>query len=383
MIYVHIPFCRSFCTYCGFYSELLGRRDGAGAVTAGAFAEALSREFDMREAWQAGSPDTLYIGGGTPSVLPLSVLSSIAVKAAALSGTGTFSEFTVEVNPEDIVEGGHAYVEGLLAAGADRVSMGIQSFDDRVLRWMNRRHDAAQAVEAYRILREAGAGNISVDLIFGLPLMDDMLWQDTLDKALDLPYSMPDHVSAYQLSVEPGSALEKMMLRGRCSEASDEDCLSQYGILCRTLASAGYHHYEVSNFALPGKEAVHNSAYWNGSMYLGFGPGAHSYTVSSGVHTRSWNRPSLKEYVEAMADGMPERVRESETLTGEQLAIERVMLTLRTDSGIPEDELVRICGRAKVDRQLSIGNFARTGTAVRIPEDRFFISDNIIAEIIS
>ena len=347
------------------------------------FAEAVVREYALRKGDGTGAPDTLYIGGGTPSVLPLSVFSRIVSAVTGDDGSVGRDEFTVEVNPDDIVRRGPGYAEALRELGADRISMGIQSYDDGILKWMNRRHSAGDAEEAFRILRKAGFRNISVDLIFGLSQMDERMWNDTLDRVLSSDFGPPEHISAYQLSVEPDSALDRLVSGGRYREAPEDLCSRQYSILCSRLAEAGYHHYEVSNFALPGHEAVHNSAYWNGSMYLGFGPGAHSYTVSSGVHTRSWNRPSLKEYVEAMADGMPERVRESETLTGEQLAIERVMLTLRTDSGIPEDELVRICGRAKVDRQLSIGNFARTGAAVRIPEDRFFISDNIIAEIIS
>ena len=257
-----------------------------------------------------------------------------------------------------------------------------------VLKWMNRRHDSSGAVRAYGILRDAGVRNISLDLIFGLPLMDDVLWNKTLDRILSLDGGLPEHISAYQLSVEEGSALEKLIGSGRCHEAADEDCSRQYDILCARLSEAGYHHYEVSNFALPGYEAVHNSAYWAGRPYLGLGPGAHSYTISGGRHVRSWNRPSVKEYtgVFGSVSGAYDRMsgfREREVLTGDQLALERIMLALRTDRGLPEDELRADGDSAVIDGMLAAGDLERLPDGrIRIPESRFFISDSIVARIV-
>ena len=260
MIYVHVPFCRSFCTYCGFYSELCSRKETQQVQNRlfGDYAEALCEEIASRQEEISAArsenapdvpaaPDTLYIGGGTPSVLPLPVLERI-VKAL---GPATYEEFTVEVNPDDVVAGGPEYVAGLRALGVNRVSMGVQSFDDGILRWMNRRHDAAGAREAFRLLRACDFDNISIDLIFGLSQLSEEAWSCTVREALAL---RPEHISAYQLSIEEDSALERMVSNGRYAEASDEQCRSQYDTLCRMLADAGYVHYEISNWARPGRE---------------------------------------------------------------------------------------------------------------------------------
>ena len=385
MIYIHIPFCRSFCTYCGFYSELLCRKRQEDTVFS-LFREALCNEAGVRSAGLQDGPDTLYIGGGTPSVLPPDVLASVAACLPAGGGKHGFREFTVEVNPEDIVSGGEGYVEALLAAGVNRISMGVQSFDDGILKWMNRRHSSVDAVRACGILRKACVRNISIDLIFGIPGMDGSRWMATLDRISELPGGCPEHISAYQLSVEPGSALEKLISRGRCPEVSDEECFRQYETLCRVLGEAGYRHYEVSNFALPGYEAVHNSAYWSGQPYLGLGPGAHSFCIVDGRHTRSWTRPSLEDYLSAWR--LPDAesglsVMEKEVLTPEQVDMERIMLALRTDTGLPEDELVRISSPGAAERQAASGNLVRLPDGnVRIPEDRFFVSDAIIASLV-
>ena len=285
MVYLHVPFCRSFCTYCDFYSEIACR--GRDAQLFEDFTAAVCAEASLRRDEIEATRDlnTLYIGGGTPSVLPLSLLRKMAA-ASLMTGGAPFTEFTVEVNPEDIVEKGAAYVRGLLELGVTRVSMGVQSLDDGILRWMNRRHDAAHARQAFRILRDAGVENISVDLIFGLSQLSEAVFRRTLDEIVRW---RPEHVSAYQLSIEEGSALGRMVRDGRYTEASQEQCAAQYRLLCDTLRDAGYVHYEISNWALPGREAVHNSAYWSRHPYVGLGPGAHSFDGT----VRSWNAESL------------------------------------------------------------------------------------------
>lgn len=379
MIYVHIPFCRSFCTYCDFYSEVAsGCRAEAGYER---FADALVREIDERAGEMSDDVNTLYIGGGTPSVLPLSVFRRIVSALAAAGHGGPYDEFTVEVNPDDIVEKGPAYVEGLLELGVNRVSMGVQSFDDEILRWMNRRHDSAAARKAYAILESAGVKNISIDLIFGLPQQSDRQWRDTLGRALDISsYGvLPQHISSYQLSVEPGSALAGMVSRGVWSEASEDLCARQYDILCETLASAGYDHYEISNFAQPGHTAMHNSAYWRHLPYVGLGPGAHSFS-SVGLPVRRWNNPDLNAYMHAssFAD-----VRGFEELTSEQLALEHIMLALRTSEGIDAAFLRAHADREALARALSSGDLlTASGDRLRIPESRFFVSDSIISELV-
>lgn len=330
-----------------------------------------------------GAVNTLYIGGGTPSVLPLDVLRRIVDALLSsrslrrgentVGAQSPFEEFTVEVNPEDIVEKGGKYVRGLLETGVDRVSMGIQSFDDGILRWMNRRHSAAGAVEAFRILRRCGVRNISVDLIFGLSQLADDVWKDTIERALELA---PEHISAYQLSIEEGSALAKLVADGRYIEASDEQCRHQYDVLCQTLRQAGYHHYEISNFARPGFEAVHNSAYWSRVPYIGLGPGAHSLTGD----IRSWNSQELPH---RSTDGSPATYsRTSETLSPEDIRVERIMLSLRTDKGLEAAELYSLADRAVINSLLSEGALEKQGGSIRIPESRLFTSDEILRELI-
>lgn len=458
MIYLHVPFCGSFCTYCDFYSEICRNTQAFNEYADAVIAEIRDRQEELSMNMSAhDAVNTLYIGGGTPSVLPLDVLSRI-VEAVASSGairqaqrplrsvpgsqqsdcclpgsaypvaeplppvtgpveetvpTPTFDEFTVEVNPEDIVEKGHEYVHGLLALGVNRISMGIQSFDDGILRWMNRRHDASRAFEAFRILRECGVRNISIDLIFGLSQLTDEVWKDTIEKALKLD---PEHISAYQLSIEEGSALAKMVADSRYVEATDEQCRRQYDILCQSLRQSGYHHYEISNFAKPGFEAVHNSAYWRRVPYIGLGPGAHS--LSGGV--RSWNSQELPRRItdnnpckatysnqnhlprnaqlgnlKVNPDTNPDMCssghrdgglatysRDSEILSPEDIRVERIMLSLRTDKGLEATELYSLADRAAIDSLLDEGALEKRGGRIRIPEDHLFTSDEIIRELI-
>ena len=458
MIYLHVPFCGSFCTYCDFYSEICRSTQAFNEYADAVIAEIRDRQEELSMNMSAhDAVNTLYIGGGTPSVLPLDVLSRI-VEAVASSGairqaqrplrsvpgsqqsdcclsgsaypvaepllpvTGPveetvpappFDEFTVEVNPEDIVEKGHEYVHGLLALGVNRISMGIQSFDDGILRWMNRRHDASRAFEAFRILRECGVRNISIDLIFGLSQLTDEVWKDTIEKALKLD---PEHISAYQLSIEEGSALAKMVADSSYVEATDEQCRRQYDILCQSLRQSGYHHYEISNFAKPGFEAVHNSAYWSRVPYIGLGPGAHS--LSGGV--RSWNSQELPRRItdnnpckatysnqnhlprnaqlgnlKVNPDTNPDMCssghrdgglatysRDSEILSPEDIRVERIMLSLRTDKGLEAAELYSLADRAVIHSLLSEGALEKQDGSIRIPESRLFTSDEIIRELI-
>ncbi len=462
MIYVHIPFCKSFCTYCGFYSEK--------SVCYEAFAKALRREIRLRrdEIAAADEIKTLYFGGGTPSVLPLPLFKSILEALGEMQNSSSrqgeeglrnlflrnavqsleIEEFTVEMNPEDVLTLGPEYAEELLRLGVTRASLGVQSFDDGILRWMNRRHSAETAVKAYRLLESAGFDNISIDLIFGLPRIDGGAalapgdkWSETIDRALNISATgmPPRHISAYQLSVEEDSALEKMIQRGQCSEEDGEECAAQYDLLCSRLAAAGYNHYEISNFALPGFEARHNSAYWTHAPYVGLGPGAHSLRrLPGGGFQRSWNAPDLQGYIAALGgEASPEQSQGNyegrlqigedrpsevpgggEILTGEQIGIENVMLGLRTAGGCSLTDLRNACSAQKLNAEIASGHLVPAsdvrgnpsplvahcsasdlsvnpsnfevhsstpdaGEYYRIPENYFFISDNIIKELLS
>ncbi len=385
MVYLHVPFCRSFCTYCGFYSETCSKSRQSELFNE--YADAVLTEAEERKEEIRSNPlRTLYIGGGTPSVLPLDVLSRIADGIRTIQGPSPLREFTIEVNPEDIVEKGDEYLAGLLDLGVTRISMGIQSFDDGILRWMNRRHDSARARKAYSMIRRAAerAGKeieVSIDLIFGVPGLDLQTWERTVSAALSLGkdegFKAPDHISAYQLSIEEGSALEEKIARGECTEASDEDCYRQYRTLCWKLREGGYNHYEISNFAIPGKEAVHNSAYWDRTPYVGLGPGAHSLTIrDDGQQVRSWNTQVLPARGKTYS-------REMEVLSDEDIRVERIMLGLRTSAGLPADELSLLAGKDALEKQVSAGCLAigPDGRA-RIPEERFFVSDEIIGSLV-
>ncbi len=362
MVYVHVPFCRSFCIYCDFYSESFC--NGREREKMERYAQLVCEEIGFRrsELLAAQELNTLYIGGGTPSVLPLDLLSRIVEALSEAGISGPFEEFTVEVNPDDIVQKGPGYVRGLIELGVNRVSMGVQSLDDGILHWMNRRHDADTARRAFGILREAGLDNISVDLIFGVSGMSDECLRKTVE---ELVAWRPEHISAYQLSVEDGTPLHGQLLAGRYSELADEECARQYDFLCGRLAAGGYGHYEISNWALPGCEAKHNSAYWSRLPYVGLGPGAHSF---DGKRRRSWN-----------SEGIDGWALSGETLDEAEIREESIMLGLRTAKGIPESH----CRAEDVETLLSEGLLCRLPDEnLRIPENRFFVADGIIAELV-
>lgn len=310
----------------------------------GAYVDAVCKEAAQRSAEIKASlgTNTLYVGGGTPSVLPLDILARLIAAVREAAGTDSFEELTVEVNPEDIVEKGEEYVRGLIELGVNRVSMGLQSLDDGILRWMGRRHDARRAREAVSILKRCGVENLSLDLITGISGLSDEMLYNTVSEVIAI---RPQHISSYQLSIEEGSALDSMVEQGHYVEASEEQCRGQYEMLCRRLAEAGYVHYEISNWALPGFESKHNSAYWTREPYVGLGPGAHSLTKDDpAAEKRSWNSKELTGWT-----------REEEVLSDEEIREERLMLGLRTSRGVD---------------------------GKRIDESDWFIADSIIADLI-
>ena len=358
MIYIHVPFCRSFCNYCDFYSEI------AGDSLFESYTRQLCSEIKRRSKEIVDQPKTLYFGGGSPSVLPLSQLSRILLTLEECGHGGPYDEFTLEANPEDIVEKGLPYVQSLKALGVNRMSLGIQSFDDSLLHWMNRRHNAQRAVEAFRLVREAGFTNVSIDLIFGFSNLSDAVWEATIDQAVALG---PEHISCYQLTVEGDSVLAHMLENGEYEEAPEEVCRRQYDLLCGKLRQAGYTHYEISNFAKPGFEAVHNGGYWARKPYVGLGPAAHSFSGRG----RSWNEATLDGYTHT-----------EEALSLEDEKVETLMLALRTSKGVDGEFLLANCLPANVQRLVQAGALVKIGRRYRIPEDHFFVSDEIIRELI-
>lgn len=321
-VYVHIPFCASRCSYCDFFSTL--RLDEVGHD----YVEALIAEARLRKAELNGKPvKTLYMGGGTPSQLPLPLLARLIDGLKATLDLNAVQEFTLEANPDDVTPEWCAAVRAL---GVNRVSMGVQSFQDAVLRLVGRRHTARQAIDAVASLRHAGIDNISIDLIYGLPGQTLETWAESVRQAVDL---RPQHISAYGLTYEPGTRLWQQRECGEVVEASEDQYLDMYRILVGLLQVAGYEHYEISNFALPGYRSRHNSSYWNETPYLGLGAAAYSY---DGTMRRS-NPADLCGYIRRITSGQP--ACQVEDLAWWERYDERVMLGLRTADGVDAHRL--------------------------------------------
>jgi len=321
-IYVHIPFCASRCSYCDFFSTLRLADVGADYV------EAVIAEARLRAAELQGEPvRTLYLGGGTPSQLPLPLLERLVEGLGSVFDLTGLEEFTIEANPDDVSPD---WCAALLPLGVNRVSMGVQSFEDDILRFIGRRHTAAQAVAAVDNLRRAGIYNISIDLIFGLPGQTVASWSESVRRAIALE---PQHISAYGLTYEEGTRLWHQRERGEIVEVPEEQCLEMYRILVDTLQAAGYEHYEISNFALPGCHSRHNSSYWDDTPYLGLGAAAHSYDG----RVRRSNPHDLQRYVDTISAGRL-ACQEEEMARWERYD-ERVMLGLRTARGVDADRL--------------------------------------------
>lgn len=330
-IYIHIPICKSRCIYCDFYSTTAIDKQQD-------LANALIEEMELRNDYLHGQTiSTIYFGGGTPSAMRISYLSGIIKYIRNHFQISRQPEVTLEANPDDLET---IYLKNLHDIGINRLSIGIQSFNDRILTFINRRHNAAQAISAVKKAQEAGFENISIDLIYGFPEQTTEMWKQELTTALELHVQ---HISAYGLTYEEGTVLQQKAAAGTIKPAEDEQMNNMYDMLADTLQTAGYEHYEVSNFALPGFRSAHNSAYWNGTPYLGIGPAAHSFDGTS----RQWNINSLDGYIKAMQQH--EICFEREMLSVENRYNEYVMLSLRTADGIDLHGLEMLFGKKRHD----------------------------------
>ena len=372
-VYVHIPFCASRCSYCDFFSTL------QLADMGGPYVEALIAEARLREGELHGeSIKTLYMGGGTPSQLPLPLLSRLVDGLRGALDLSGVEEFTVEANPDDVTPD---WCRAVAALGVNRVSMGVQSFEDSILRLIGRRHTSRQAMDVVAHLREAGINNISIDLIFGLPGQTVSSWTASVEQAIALA---PQHISAYGLTYEEGTRLWRQRELGEVVEVPEEQCLEMYRILVDDLQAAGYEHYEISNFALPGYHSRHNSSYWNDTPYLGLGAAAHSYDGK----VRKWNPHNLHQYIDKVMAG--ELPCEFEELSRSERYDERVMLGLRTARGVDVERLRDDFGdeawryfTREAARHLEAGNLrqAEDGRYV-LTRDGIMLSDSIIRDLL-
>ena len=373
-IYLHVPFCRAACHYCDFHfsSTLKNVEDYVTAVV---------KEVSLRKGdWEGVEFRTLYWGGGTPSVLKGEQCSRIVgALRESLNIRENIKEATIEVNPEDVTL---KALKNWVECGFDRISIGIQSFDDHQLSWMNRKHTAAEAESAVMLARGAGFKKVSVDLIYGLPVRSENSWQETVKKALSLPI---DHISCYALTVEPKTVLGARVKSGKEVEAPDELIEADYSHLCREAKEAGFIHYEVSNWARGTENiAIHNSAYWEGVPYLGLGPGAHGF---KGM-LRYANVSNNNKYIQSIAkDEIPEEIEE---LTRLDRSNEVLMTGLRTAKGVDFEGLK---SKFQVDhlsenreawkRLVSNGAVVQVGNRWRVSEKYWLVGDSIASDLIS
>ena len=402
-IYIHIPFCRSRCIYCGFYSttalqlrqeyvEAVCRELEKRAFEEGerAFEEGGNRldacyRRDARRRKEKGEylTNTIYLGGGTPSQLTIGQLRQILDAVYIYNNVAEDAEVTIEVNPDDVTDD---FVRGLSTLPVNRVSMGAQTFDDERLRFLHRRHSASQVSEAVRLLRDAGIRNISVDLMYGFPeeSLDD--WQHDISSALALNV---EHLSAYCLMVEEGTPLYNMYSRTQqessssshdTSLTSEELELAMYETLTDRLEAAGYEHYEISNFARKGYRSRHNSSYWDGTPYIGIGAAAHSYDGN----TRSWNVSDIRKYIDTMTEG--KRLFESETIDDDTRYNDLVTVALRTREGLDlralqpkyRDYAIKNARRFISDGLLQLS----ASDHLALTRKGLFVSDMIMSELI-
>ena len=393
-IYIHIPFCRSRCIYCGFYSTTaLDLRQR--------YVDALCREMEIRgtrneEGGKRNDEEieTIYLGGGTPSQLTPSQLRQLFIYINKVYPLTSKKEITIEVNPDDVTD---EYAAELRQLPVNRVSMGIQTFDDQRLRFLHRRHTARQAIEAVSILRAAGINNLSIDLMYGFPGETLSDWQSDISAALSLNV---EHISAYCLMIEEGTPLHRMLqhngdcplceqrseLQGDCPQCVDEETeRSMYYTLIDRLTAAGYEHYEISNFARPGFRSRHNSSYWNGTPYIGLGAAAHSYDIRS----RSWNIADINAYIEGIERG--ERLFEEELIDDDTRYNDAVTVGLRTCEGIDlntlpkkyRDYCMKNARRYLDDGLLElsvVGNL--TSPTLHLTRRGLFVSDMVMSDLI-
>ncbi len=326
-IYIHIPFCERKCLYCGFYS--VSRRFACsrlGENFAAQYVKALLRELEQRLHEIAEPVLTLYIGGGTPTLMPADMLKQLSDGIRERIGAlWQVEEFTLEANPEQA--DGEA-ITAWKAAGVNRLSLGVQSFSDPELKVCGRRHSAAEAIAAAQTAI-GEIGNVSLDLIFGLPGQSLASWESSLDKLIAI---RPAHVSAYALMYDEGTAFTRQLEAGTIKETPDETTEKMYQLLTERLAEEGYEHYEVSNFSLPGLRSRHNSSYWTGVPYIGLGAGAHSY---DGTRVRRANPTDLESYVKNFLAEVPNQIYSEEILSDTELREEMIMTRLRTREGLP------------------------------------------------
>ena len=371
-VYIHIPFCKSFCSYCDFYSTT----DNSLKED---LVQALVCEAELRSAYLDGEKvETIYIGGGTPSLLEPAVTKSLLTAVRNNFTLVDDPEITAEINPDDVSDG---FFSSLRQAGVNRISVGVQSWNDKRLRYLGRRHDAAQSARALEAAFDEGFINVSADIIYGLPGMTTADLKSDLEKTLSYPVT---HLSAYHLTVEEGTKLGRLRKAGKLKETDEEISGAMFALLGKICRDHGFIHYEISNFAREGFISRHNSSYWRQVPYIGLGPSAHSFDRRS----RQWNVSDVKKYIKSIRAGIIPCEREE--LSRVTVFNEYVMTSLRTMWGIDllyveeffdkemHDYLVNLSGR-----YIRYGLMKREKNTLILTDQGKMISDNIIAELLT
>lgn len=372
-IYVHIPFCKQKCIYCDFYSI---RDTGEKDEKIIKYSDCLKKEiYDRRDFLNNEKIHTIYIGGGSPSVLNYNIIENILENIFSCFDVSAEAEITIELNPDDINEN---YIKSLLSCNINRLSIGIQSFYDKHLQFLNRRHNAYEAENSVNICKNLGFDNISIDLIYGFPGLDNDEWINTIQKTINLKIA---HISAYHLSYEPGTILHDLLIKGKINKISDDKSNTQFKAIIDMAADNEYFHYEISNFSKAGYNSIHNSNYWKGLNYIGFGPSAHSYNGFE----RQWNINNLDDYINSMNNNI--KYFEKEVLNKKQKFNEYIMLSLRTFKGVDLKYIKKEFGQYFHENTEKTANlFLKQGKIViknnkfKLSESGLYIADFIIRD---
>lgn len=369
MIYIHIPFCKQRCIYCAFYSV-------ATVSDKQKYVDALCKELECRTNYL---PDrkitTIYIGGGTPSILSIEQLSKICHTIQSNYDIANVEEFTIEANPEQLTMD---YLQALKQLGfVDRISIGVQTFDDDKLKILNRRHSSAMAVEAIKNAQKLGFNNISIDLIYGIPGMTLQQWQKNLDIVAGLNVQ---HLSCYALTVEQGTMLDTLIQKAKIPQVDDDETIKHYNALQRWIENNGFIQYEISNYCKQGFEAKHNSRYWDCTPYLGVGAAAHSFDGFS----RQWNIDNVVAYIEGINNANP--IYSAERLSQKDMYNEYIMTALRTAKGLDNDVLAKYRqywseAEKLLEKYIYNGMVLKTERGYKLSKQGFLFADAIAADL--
>lgn len=370
-IYIHVPFCKTRCIYCDFYSTTHSEQRSQ-------YIDAVCRELEERKEYLKGEGiKTIYFGGGTPSQLSEKDFHKVFNTIEKNYGLKDAQEITLEANPDDLAE---EYVAMLRTLPFNRISMGIQTFDDTTLKLLKRRHTSQQAIKAVECCQLNGFNNISIDLIYGLPHETDQQWELDLQQAIKLQV---EHISAYHLIYEKGTPIYTMLQQHRISEVDEDSSVRFFTHLIDTLKEAGYEHYEISNFCRLGKYSQHNTSYWKGIPYLGCGPSAHSFNGSS----REWNISSIDNYISSIEHG--QRMHEIEELDFSTQYNEYIITRLRTKWGVAIENLQEMFGTSmwnycmqQAKPYLKEGKLEIRDKHLVLTHKGIFISDGIMSDLL-